>query len=482
MKKKSIKPIILIACLIAVTCIAMANSKNICSTSLLLPNAQTNRTVSDKNGIVTVSGKLVQDKVVSGSDGIVSLALTMTADNIHDGDMPENQNTVKTVDMVIVLDRSGSMSGQKLNDAKNAAINLVSKLSASDRFALITYSDDASVISRLVNVTPTEKNRLNKLINNIYASGGTNLGQGLQTGIDVLLSSAKTGNSGRLILISDGLANKGLTDINSLGKMASVAVKKEFSISTAGVGNDFNENLMTAIADYGTGNYYFMENPSAFAAVFNNEFNQTRTAVATSIKIEFDEKNGIKLVDAGGYPVETNNNTAVFFPGDLMPGETRKLFLNLQIPTDQVATFDIAGISLQYNFNGNLYRVALSGPLELACVKDPNAGIASIDKTIWENKVIKEDFSRLKEEVANDIRSGRKAEAVRRIEQYHLTQRAINTTIRSEAVADNLDYDLKGLRDTVDETFTGKPADVAEKQKKNAKLMQYEGYRDRRKN
>ncbi len=95
--------------------------------------------------------------------------------------------------------------------------------------------------------------------------------------------------------------------------------------------------------------------------------------------------------------------------------------------------------------------------------------------------MIKEDFSRLKEAVAGDIKSGRKEEAVRKIEQYHSEQQAINASIQSEAVADNLDHDLNQLRDTVDETFTGKPSAVAEKQKKNAKVMQYEGYRERRK-
>jgi len=296
----------------------------------------------------------------------------------------------------------------------------------------------------------------------------------------MLTSSTKIGNTGRLILISDGLANKGITSINALRNMASHAVKKEFSISTAGVGNDFNELLMSTIADHGTGNYYYLENPAAFAAVFNNEFEQTRTAAATSVKVSFKEKNGIKLMDAGGYPVGTENSTAVFFPGDLVSGETRKLFLSLKVPTDQITSFDISGITLQYHYKGTLYRVSLSKPLKLTCVKDPKAAIASIDKGIWEHKVIKEDFSRLKEAVAGDIRSGHKEEAVKKIDRYYTEQQAINASVQSDAVEGNLDHDVKQLRDTVDETFTGKPAAVAEKQKKNAKVLQFEGYRMRR--
>jgi len=477
MKTKKIKPIILITCLIALTCIAMANSKNITRNNTLPA-----QTVSNKNGIVTLSGNLVQDKIVSGSDGIVSLALTMTADNIHDDKAAESSRKLNNVDMVIVLDRSGSMSGQKLNDAKKATMQLIYRLTASDRFSLVTYSDNACVVSRLMNVTSSAKNQLNTLISKVSASGGTNLGQGLQTGIDILTSASESGNVGRLILISDGMANKGITSINALGNMASVAVKKEFSISTAGVGVDFNENLMTALADYGTGNYYFMKNPSAFAAVFNDEFNQTRTAAATSLKVSFRQNNGIRLVDAGGYPIEMKNNSAIFFPGDLMSGDTRKLYLNLKVPTNKIDTYNISGISLRYSYNNIPYHVELSKPLTMACVKDSDAAIASIDRETWEHKVIKEDFSRLKEEVAGYIKSGRKADAVRQIDKYYTEQQELNAQLQSKAVASNLDHDLSELRDTVDETFTGKPSAVAEKQKKNAKVLQYEGYKERRKN
>ncbi len=481
MKTNRVKPIILIGCLIAITCIAMANSG-----SIIRPNVQpTNhptQTVSSKNGIVTLSGNLVQDKIVSGSDGMVSLALTMTADNITDEKKSGRTNNLNHVDMVIVLDRSGSMDGQKLNAAKNAAIQLVSRLTASDRFALVTYSNFAQNISGLVNVTSDVQGQLSAMIGSITADGGTNLGQGLQIGIDLLTASAKTGNTGRLILISDGLANQGVTDLNSLGSMASLAVKNEFSISTAGVGIDFNEQLMTAIADHGAGNYYFLENPSAFAAVFNNEFEQTRTAAATSVKISFDGKNGIKLVNAGGYPIETVNNTAVFFPGDLMSGETKKLFLSLQAPTERITSFDISGITIEYRHNNDAYAVALSSPLTLACVEDPRAAMSSIDKGEWEHKVMKEDFSRLKESVAGEIRSGRRQSALEKIEQYHAEQQAINASVQSQTVADNLEKDLKKLRNTVDETFTGAPSAVAAKQKKNAKALQFEGYTGRKQN
>ena len=106
--------------------------------------------------------------------------------------------------------------------------------------------------------------------------------------------------------------------------------------------------------------------------------------------------------------------------------------------------------------------------------------MASIDKDTWGHKVIKEDFNRLREEVARDIKIGRKKDAMKRIEQYHSTQQAINAQVQSEAVAGNLEKDLKDLRDTVADTFSGKKSEVKEKQKINAKALQYKGYNGRR--
>jgi Ca-activated chloride channel family protein len=478
-KTKRIRQFILIGGLIAVTCLAMAYSGNtlIAGSS---PGPSPGPSVSSKNGIVTLSGSLTQTKVFSGSNGIISLALVLHADEIKAAEESTGEDDFQGVDMVIVLDRSGSMSGQKINDAKKAALNLVEDLMPSDRFALVTYSNDAIRVSNLDHVTPGVKKRLRSAIDSVYSGGGTNLGRGLQEGINILTSAQNTGNLGRVILISDGLANQGITNPVDLGNMAAIATEKNFSITTVGVGHDFNEQLMTAIADRGTGNYYYLENPAAFASVFKKEFHRTREVAASAVKINVRLKDGIRLVDAGGYPITYKNNSAIFYPGNLCAGETRKLFLNFQIPTSKEKSFELSDIGLQYVYQDKPYQVKLDKPFRVACVKDPAEAIASIDKETWGRKVVKEDFNRLKEEVAIDIKSGRQNEAMKKIDLYQSTQQEINAQVQSPSVAANLENDLKDLRDTVADTFSGDAGEVAEKQKKNSKAIQYEGYSDRR--
>ena len=476
MKLNRLKSLMLIIGLIAATGAAMAYTAGAHKTwfSGWIPPATHHPVI--ESGPVTLNGRLVQDKILQGSDGRVNLALTLQASDSYGSTTAESRN----VDMVIVLDRSGSMQGRKIEDARQAVRMLLSNLSPKDRFALVTYSDGVQHVASLNKVTENHRGQLQTLIHRITAGGGTNLGAGLQAAINLLASVSENENARKVILISDGLANKGITDPDRLGAMADIAVRKEFAVSTVGVGNNFNELLMTTIADRGAGNYYYLENPLAFAEVFQKELFFSKATVATNVSISFPLNKGITLVNAAGYPIKNQKNHAVFHPGDLRAGQTRKLFITLQVPSDSTGSFEIGKITAHYRFNGQPMQTSLDRSLKIACVKNEEEVRASIDKTSWTEKVIREDYNRLKQEVAGDIKAGKKQKALQRINSYYREQESINKSVASEEVTQNLDQDLKDLRQRVEETFQGAPAAVTAKQKSNSKAMQYEGYKGRR--
>jgi Ca-activated chloride channel family protein len=126
------------------------------------------------------------------------------------------------------------------------------------------------------------------------------------------------------------------------------------------------------------------------------------------------------------------------------------------------------------------FEATLHKTFEIACVKDPKKVFSSIDKSVWEDKVIQEDYNRLKQEVAMDIKAGKKKQALGRIKTYYQEKEAINEKIASKTVADNLDRDIKALEQRVNDTFQGAPSAVLQKRKSSAKALQYEGYRGRR--
>ncbi|WP_054690938.1 VWA domain-containing protein [Desulfosarcina cetonica] len=131
---------------------------------------------------LTISGEVVQEKVLKDGDGRVTVALSLTAPHlIEDASLP-----IPAADLVIVLDRSGSMEGQKLQDARQAVIRLLDQLGPDDRLALVTYSDGVQTPSALVPITANNHRRLSALVQRVTSGGGTNLGGGLKQGIDLM--------------------------------------------------------------------------------------------------------------------------------------------------------------------------------------------------------------------------------------------------------------------------------------------------------
>ena len=477
MKSNRLKSFFLIVLLIAVTAAAMAYTSGAAKTLLSGWKPPTPIATPAQSGIVRIWGNLIQNKILQGSDGTVNLSLTIQADDVLEHAALQDRH----VDMVIVLDRSGSMQGKKITDARQAALNLLSLLGRQDRFALVSYADNVYQSSALLNVSETNRKYLESIISDIRAGGGTNLGAGLKQGINTLMTTPGVGNTGKLILISDGLANKGITQPRKLGDLAGVAVEKEFTVSTVGVGAEFNEYLMTTIADRGTGNYYYLENPNAFADVFQKEFNYSKATVASRVSAQIALKDGISLVNAAGYPISVRDGVAVFYPGDLRSGQTRKVFLTLRVPSYTIRDFEIDGIRVKYMHKEKAYEAMLEKTFTVACIKDRQEVYSSIDKAGWTRKVLQEDFNKLKQEIARDIKTGEKESALKRIDKYHKEQEEINAVVDSREVDKNLKKDLERLRGVVEDSFQGAPAAVQQKQKLNSKSLQYEGYSGRRK-
>ena len=423
-------------------------------------------------GPLTVRTDLVQDKVLVGSDGQMAVSLTLTAAPVEplDGAPPPQ------TDLVVVLDRSGSMQGQKIDDARQAVLRLVDRLTARDRLALVAYANNVETATPLTAMDDGHRRQVKAAVQAVYADGGTNLGGGLAQGINLLRQTAADGRQRKVILISDGLANLGVTDPHALGRMASGAMEQNFTISSVGVGNDFNEVLMTTIADNGAGRYYYLENPNAFAQVFEKELNAVRHVAVSGLEIRVP----LQPVHAGGYPVQVKEGYAVVHPGDLVSGQVRKLFLTFKVPTGREGEIHLANFEVNGQHNGAPIHLRSREKLTLVCVADKKAVLSSIDRDAWSDQVVQEDFNQLRETVADAVRKGERQEAIKQIHAYEARTRAVNAAVGSAKVAQNLDQELPGLRQSVEETFAGPPAAVAAKQKQTSKALQYESYKIRR--
>ena len=192
------------------------------------------------------------------------------------------------LNLSLVLDRSGSMSGEKLENVKKAVIYIINQMSNEDVLSIVFYDSNVEVLmepQRLEN-----KETIIKKVSAINSGSSTNLEGGIRKGYE-LVRSAKKLVSGeminRVLLLSDGLANVGISESGELGKITNRFFEQDkISISTFGVGLDYNEDLMAKIAIQGGGMYYFINSLEKLPEIFNMELKGISKVVAQNTKLE----------------------------------------------------------------------------------------------------------------------------------------------------------------------------------------------------
>jgi Ca-activated chloride channel homolog len=368
--------------------------------------------VSGARGAVSLRAGLDRGAVLRGGDGLVHAELVL--EGRSNGDASASLPT----DFVVVLDRSGSMSGTPIEFAKAAVRELYAGLRPQDRFALVAYSNDAAIELPLAPAGTGSQSNVERALENVVASGGTNLSAGLDLAHEIVAGARASGRAQRVILLSDGHANEGDFSAEGLRARAARAVPSEYVLSAVGVGPGFDEQLMSALADAGTGNFYYLPDLRELAGTFAGEFAAARETVARGLVVEIAPGPGIELVDAAGYPLERAGSRLLFRPGDLYAGQVRRVFLTLRAPTDREADLEIGALSLRWQdpdgSSGELPPLTLPS---LACVAGEDAYYASFDDAIY-RRSSQEALGALKEKVAASLGAGRQDEAVRELDLF----------------------------------------------------------------
>jgi len=201
----------------------------------------------------------------------------------------------------IVIDRSGSMQGVKMGFAKKAAKNIIDQLKSEDLASIVVYDSGVDTIQPPVHVI--EKEKIKAKIDLITPQASTNLWGGTEQGYKFVQRNFKPGYVNRVLLISDGLANVGLTDSTLIRiKVQKYKDDEGISLSTFGVGLDYNETLMTDMAETGAGNYYFIATPDKMTGIFNNELNGLLNVAAQNAMLKIEIPKGVTVIK--GYPLK----------------------------------------------------------------------------------------------------------------------------------------------------------------------------------
>ena len=227
-------------------------------------------------------------------DGACRLDLLLTITPPSSDVDPQRQQR-PPLNLALVIDRSGSMSGTKLSYARKAARFLAGELTSRDRLAIVTFDDEAKVV---VPSTPvTDPQPFIAAINRIHSGSCTALFDGWLAGGTQVAEHLDPTHMNRVMLLSDGQANEGLTNQSEIAAKVAGLTQRGISTSAFGLGADFDEDLMGAIAMAGDGTLAHIETPSQLADLYASELQGLATTFGRKVSLGLRGQNGAEVVD-----------------------------------------------------------------------------------------------------------------------------------------------------------------------------------------
>lgn len=277
------------------------------------------------------------------ADGLRELNLLVRLEGLGEVNGPR-----PPVDLALVIDRSGSMSGDKIRDVKTASLQLLDSLQPADTVTLISYSSD---VRRHTTRLPVGEGRevLRNHLLGIESGGGTALGPAIIRALDDLEAGLR--DDGRLthvLLLSDGLANEGEQRPEVLGARAAQSFTKGISVSTLGVGLDYNEDLMTKLADQGGGRYHFIKDADAIAGILDDEMKGLVATVARGMELELAPSPGTGVSKVFGYPTTRDGARTAARIGSIGAGQIREVVVRLTLPALTPPSVALGTLSVGY--------------------------------------------------------------------------------------------------------------------------------------
>ena len=370
--------------------------------------------------------------VASGSDGSVYVRI-----HFRIPERPRQEGPRDPLNMALVIDRSGSMSDvKKMTYAKQAAANIIERLSPTDTLSVIEYDDEVTVLWPSSRVTDPQA--IIRRIEGLSPRGSTNLAGGMVAGVREIKPRAHPGLVSRVILLSDGLANEGETNPSRIEAMAREARSSGVSITTMGLGRDYNEDLMQQIAEGGGGRYYYVENPRALNRFFAHEMDSMVQTVATNVHLRIDFEAAVEGFEFYG-PKGGAIGEAVDLPmQDFFAGEERTMLVKLNLDAMPEGAASLGAVSIDYVEKETGEAQTLSLPLQVVATADQGAVTAAFNKEVAVEAVMFE--AEAVQKVAIDkFEAGDHVGAKAMFSQLGASLAASNETYESEALARRLE-------------------------------------------
>ncbi len=420
----------------------------------------------DEDRILTIETALDQPVWLNKSDKPVYLQV-----DIYSKGGSFNQRI--PLNIALVLDRSGSMATEnKLDHVKQAAKYIVQNLDRQDVLSIVLY--DAQVHVMVPAQPVSNKQKIISMIDKINTGTTTNLSGGLLQGYSEVAKYLKTGQVNRVLLLSDGLANEGIIRRDKLQEICAGKMSAGISVSTFGVGADYDEDLLQGMADYGSGNYFFIGSPEQIPTIFSRELTGLLTVVAQNVRIELETAPGVEVENVFGFSPWRDNNRTVVTPGDIFANDHFTVTFQLRLPDIISDSLQLANVSLTYDDvvnKGDRVKTVVpvtikgtSNPDERDLFQNPYVGehiallsitqkVQNIIQTVNENNIpeIRESLNDQLVQVSNAARQYKSTELKKQILTINKYSQALDLVENKPKVADRTGTSKPGKPSVGDE-------------------------------
>jgi Ca-activated chloride channel family protein len=338
------------------------------------------------------------DVVAVEEDDQVTVMLELVAPTAQT-DSPRPAATVE-----VVLDRSGSMGGERLDAAKEALVRLVDRLEPTDRFGVVAFDDEVRVLVPAGALT--DKHAARHAIGSLTSGGMTNLSGGLLRGMQEARRVAADGGA-TLLLLSDGHANAGETDPARLAGVAAGARDHGITTTTVGIGLDYDELLLAEVARGGQGGHVFAEHGDGAAAAVAGEVEGLLTKTVQAASLVIRPEAAVESVTVwNDLPAAPIDGALMVELGDLWAGEHRKLVLTFAVPAKPaLGLAGIAELEVRYVAVPELAEQTVTVPIHVNVVPGDQAA-GRIPDTKVRTELVYQQVQDAKRKAADALRDG----------------------------------------------------------------------------
>jgi Ca-activated chloride channel family protein len=249
------------------------------------------------------------------------------------------------VRMVLVLDRSGSMHGEKMEQARTAALHMVDLLRDGDSLGIVHFGTGVES-HRVVRTDVEGRAMLRAFLTQMQDEGSTNISGALEAARALLTEAGAGPGNQRIVLVSDGQPTAGITDTAGLTRLAGTLHEAGIAVSAMGVGVDFNSTLMTTLAEVGGGFYAYLNQARELDGVLKQEVDQARAVVARNVVLRLTPAPGVQVLDVPGRTFTRRDGALLVQLPDFAPGATAQVFVQLATQANAVPERGVLSLQL----------------------------------------------------------------------------------------------------------------------------------------